>query len=247
MPDVDPASAEGAELVEPGPVVSASDDGPADPAGPAPAGATGAIWTIGHWTCPIPVFLDALAQAGIEVVVDVRAQPGSRRSPQFSRDAMPGWLAAEGLDYVHLPALAGRRRKQPGAPADLNGGWQNQSFHNYADYTLRPEYEDGIAQLTDLARHRRVAVMCGEPMPWRCHRLLIANTLTARGWDVVHLSSTGAPRRHELGAWGATPVVRDGVVTYPQVDADADADADAEAVAAPESDPAPDAEHARTA
>lgn len=236
MPDVDPAPAEGAELVEPGPVASASDDGPTEPAGPAPAGATGTIWTIGHWTCPIPVFLDALAQAGIEVVVDVRAQPGSRRSPQFSRDTMPGWLAAEGIDYVHLPALAGRRRRQPDAPPDANAAWVNQSFRNYADYTLTPEYEDGIAQLTDLARHRRVAVMCGEPMPWRCHRLLVANTLAARGWDVVHLSSTGAPRRHELGAWGATPVVRDGVVTYPEAGA---AEAGAAGAAA-------EAEHAHT-
>ena len=61
-----------------------------------------------------------------------------------------------------------------------------------------------------------MAVMCGEPMPWRCHRLLISNTLVARDWKVVHLRAGAAPVEHELGAWGARPVVReDGTVIYP--------------------------------
>jgi hypothetical protein len=58
--------------------------------------------------------------------------------------------------------------------------------------------------------------MCGEPMPWRCHRLLIANSLVARGWTVWHLIGDDRPRRHELGQWGAAPsVAPDHTVTYP--------------------------------
>lgn len=174
------------------------------------------IWTIGHWTCPEALFLQPLLEADIEILVDVRAQPGSRRSPQFSRDAMPGWLADAGIDYLHLPALAGRRPKQPVVAPELNAGWQNQSFKNYADYTLTPEFEAGLAKLTAMATDRRACLMCGEPLPWRCHRSLIANILTARGWTVWHLSTTAPPRRHEFGAWGARPRVGgDGSVTYP--------------------------------
>ncbi len=173
------------------------------------------IWTVGHWTCPEETFIGLLDAQHIGVLADVRAQPGSRRSPQFSRDAMREWLERAGIDYVYLDELGGRRRKQDVDPA-ANAGWHNASFRNYADYTLLPAYEHGIARLTGLAARDRVAVMCGEPMPWRCHRLLIANTLTARGWTVRHIMDAGEPRVHELGAWGAAPRAdAHGRVTYP--------------------------------
>ncbi|MDO5677504.1 MAG: DUF488 domain-containing protein [Propionibacteriaceae bacterium] len=174
------------------------------------------IWTIGHWVCAEGVFLEALRSVDIELLVDVRAQPGSRRSPQFGRDAMPGWLGDAGIGYLHLAALSGRRGKQREIDPELNAGWENASFKNYADYALTDEYARGLAELEGLAEERNVVIMCGEPMPWRCHRSLIANSLVAREWAVWHLSTTAKPRRHELGAWGATPVVGDGGrLTYP--------------------------------
>lgn len=173
------------------------------------------IWTIGHWTCPIPDFLAPLDEHGVEVLADVRAHPGSRRNPQFGSEAMSGWLPENGIDYLRLTALAGRRPRQDVDPS-INAGWHNVSFKNYADYTLTEEYGSGIDELTDIARTRRVVIMCGEPMPWRCHRLLIANTLTAQGWTVHHLITGGVARQHVLGQWGATPAVDDtGQVTYP--------------------------------
>lgn len=189
-------------------------------AGAAAAGvdgvASGEVWTIGHWTCLEALVLDTLGSAGIEVLVDIRAQPGSRRSPQFGADAMPGWLGAAGIAYQHLPELGGRRPRQPDVDPHRNAGWQHQSFQNYADYTLTPGFEQGLTRLTDLARTRRVCLMCGEPMPWRCHRLLVANTLAARGWTVWHLMTNVPARRHQLGQWGAAPVVDGrGVVSYP--------------------------------
>jgi uncharacterized protein (DUF488 family) len=174
------------------------------------------LWTIGHWTCPEPVFVGALAVPGIETVVDVRAQPGSRRSPQFGRDVLPVWLADAGVGYLRIPELAGRRPRQPDVDPSVNAGWQNQSFHNYADWTLGEEFASGLEQLMALAREQRVAILCGEPMPWRCHRSLIANVLAARGWRVWHLMVGAQPRLHQLGQWGATPAVAgDGTVTYP--------------------------------
>lgn len=152
---------------------------------------------------------------GIDLLVDVRSQPGSRRNPHFGREAMPRWLADAGIDYVHLPELGGRRGQQDVEPG-INAGWRQPSFKNYADYTLGPSYRRGIQRLSDLSATHRVAIMCGEPMPWRCHRLLIANTLTAQGWTVWHLIGDAAPLRHELGQWGATPSVgANAQVTYP--------------------------------
>lgn len=182
-----------------------------------PTGNRGTVWTIGHWTCPPSVVLDTLETAEIDMLVDVRKMPGSRRSPQFDADAMPSWLQEAGIDYLHSTDLGGRRPKQKDVDPSLNAGWRNAGFRNYADYTLKPEFEAGLERLTGLATDRHVIIMCGEPMPWRCHRLLIANTLTARGWTVVHLMNNAEPRRHELGQWGAAPsVTGEGVVTYPE-------------------------------
>ncbi len=176
----------------------------------------GGIWTIGHWTCPQDVVLETLASADIDLLVDVRKMPGSRRSPQFNADQMLVWLDEAGLDYMHMGALSGRRPKQRGVDPAINAGWKNVSFKNYADYTLTQEFRTGLEQLTDLAENRHVAIMCGEPMPWRCHRLLIANALAARGWSVTHLINGSDPKPHVTGQWGASPVVRaGGVPTYP--------------------------------
>ena len=129
---------------------------------------------------------------------------------------MRHWLVAAGIDYAHLPELGGRRPKQPGVDPQANAGWRQPSFKNYADYTLTPAYEAGIARLLALANTRRVAYLCAEPMPWRCHRLLISNTLAARGVAVWHIMGGRQVQRHELGKWGAEPAKHpDGRLTYP--------------------------------
>ncbi|MGP5320637.1 DUF488 domain-containing protein [Brachybacterium paraconglomeratum] len=176
----------------------------------------GTIWTLGHWTSPVDAVLATLRSVEIDELVDVRKLPGSRRSPQFDAEEMTRWLGGAGIGYRRTAELTGRRPKQRDVDPQLNAGWQNTSFRNYADHTLSAEYEQGIEELEALAAEHHVAVMCGEPMPWRCHRLLISNTLFARGWEVVHLRVGSAPAVHELGAWGARPIVReDGTVIYP--------------------------------
>ncbi|MDN5764740.1 MAG: DUF488 domain-containing protein [Humibacillus sp.] len=173
------------------------------------------VWTIGHWTRPEPIFLQLLAAQQINLVADIRAHPGSRSSPQYGRDVMPGWLEPAGIGYAHLEQLGGRRRKQPDA-GECNEGWKNASFRNYADYTRTPTYEQGLERLAALAATSRVVLMCAEPTPWRCHRLPVANTLLARGWSVEHIIGEGQPTPHRLGQWGATPSVdAERQVTYP--------------------------------
>ena len=173
------------------------------------------IWTVGHWTCSEETFIARLRGQRIGLLADVRAHPGSRTSPQFGRDAMPRWLEQAAIDYVHLEDLGGRRRKQD-VDQQLNAGWRNASFKNYADYTLTEGFERGLARLADLASTHRTVVMCAEPMPWRCHRLLISNALTARGWTVWHILGDDPPREHRLGQWGAAPEEDEaGHVLYP--------------------------------
>ncbi len=176
----------------------------------------GDIWTIGHWTCPQDVVLETLSSAGISLLVDVRKMPGSRKSPQFDAEEMSTWLDEAGVEYKHLVALSGRRPKQKDVDPTINAGWKNVSFKNYADYTLTPEYGAGLKELMTLASAQHVAILCGEPMPWRCHRLLISNSLSARGWSVTHLINGSRPKKHILGQWGATPEVHPGdALTYP--------------------------------
>lgn len=175
---------------------------------------TAHLWTIGHSTLERDRFLDELSEADIDLVVDVRSLPGSRHNPQFNREEMERWLPEAGIGYHHLAALGGRRRNKDADP-DLNAGWENASFRSYADHTLTEDYEHGLAELDDLAGRHRAALLCAEAVPWRCHRSLIATTLVARGRTVDHLMPGAKPIRHEIGRWGATPVVRGDRVLYP--------------------------------
>lgn len=177
--------------------------------------ATSEIWTVGHWNLSVEEFLRPLRDTQIQLLVDVRSLPGSRRSPQFNREAMERWLPDAGITYTHMADLGGRRRSQDVDP-DVNAGWNNESFKRYADYTLDDSYSDAITALDNLALAQRTVIMCGEPVPWRCHRSIIADTLVSRNWTVTHLLHGAPPVNHVLGKWGAKPVVGDdGRVFYP--------------------------------
>lgn len=143
------------------------------------------LWTIGHSTHPIEVFLDLLVRNGIESLVDVRSFPGSRRHPQFSKDALADRVRRAGLAYQHMVSLGGRRKKQDAAVHDTH--WRNQSFANYADYTKTEEFRSGLAELEQLAREQRVAIMCAEALWWKCHRRFIAEEAARDGFEIVHI------------------------------------------------------------
>jgi uncharacterized protein (DUF488 family) len=167
------------------------------------------IYTVGHSTRSTDQLLEILRDAEIAAVVDVRSFPSSRRHPQFNRGALEQWLPAAGIDYLHFGELGGRRDPVPGSP---NDGWRERGFRGYADHMASPEFEAGIERLEQLARTKPSAVMCAEALWWRCHRRLIADVLTLRGWDVRHLGS-GAPSRHELTPFAE--VEEGGALTYP--------------------------------
>jgi uncharacterized protein (DUF488 family) len=168
------------------------------------------LWTIGHSVRPIDVFLEMLQSARIERLVDVRAFPASRRHPQFNREALQHSLASKSIDYRWAgQALGGRRKPRPDS---LNTALRNASFRAYADHMASREFVAGASQLIDDARDRRLAVMCAEQHPSRCHRRLIADWLSARGVEVIHLVDQRRVEPH-----GLTPgaVVTAEGVSYP--------------------------------
>lgn len=171
------------------------------------------IWTIGHSTRTVDEFLGLLETHRIERLVDVRSYPSSKRQPWFNAAGMADWLAS--YSYTHLPDLGGRRGRQP-VGVDVNSGWENPSFRNYADYMQGPYFADGLKTLETLAEQERTAYLCSEAVPWRCHRSLISDAFTVRDWEVRHILAT-EPTVHVLGAWGAAPQIRDGAVTYPSL------------------------------
>jgi uncharacterized protein (DUF488 family) len=162
------------------------------------------IFTVGHSTHDIERFRSLLREARIEVVADVRRFPGSRRHPQFGAAALAKSLQAEGIGYEPLgTTLGGRRSRREveaagGGPLPDNSAWRNASFRAYADYMSTPDFVVGLEQVEELGRRRRTALMCAEAHPSRCHRRLIADTLLARGWRVIHLLADGHLEEHAL-------------------------------------------------
>jgi uncharacterized protein (DUF488 family) len=169
------------------------------------------VFTIGHSTRPIDDFVHLLKSHGVQRVVDVRTLPRSRVNPQFGIARLPGWLRAAHIHYTHLPGLGGLRRPRPDS---LNLGWRNDSFRGYADHMQTRAFKEGLHRCLELASVERVALMCAEAVPWRCHRLLIADALVARGIDALEIASDTRVRPHTL-----TPFARvDGTdITYPAV------------------------------
>ncbi len=148
---------------------------------------TPTIFTIGHSTRTIPEFVDLLRAGPADLVVDIRKMPGSRANPQYNGDVLGAELAPYQIGYTRIASLGGLRGRAKGVAADMNGWWENKSFHNYADYALGPEFHAGLAELIALAKHRRPAIMCAESVWWRCHRRLVTDYLLAAGVAVFHL------------------------------------------------------------
>ena len=149
------------------------------------------IYTIGHSTRTIGEFLALLREHGVDLLVDVRRFPGSRRHPQFGRDALAASLAEAGIAYRHEEALGGRRAGDPSAGPSPNTAWRHAAFRAYADYMATPPFRAAIDRLIGFAAERVPVIMCAEAVPWRCHRRLITDALLARGVPVLDIIGPG--------------------------------------------------------
>ena len=169
----------------------------------------GALFTLGHSTLPIESFMAVLRAYGIERLVDIRTMPRSRHNPQFNDTALAASLGAERLEYIHMPALGGLRHARKDSP---NTGWRNAGFRGYADHMLTEAFQDALEQLIEMSRRQRVAIMCAEAVPWRCHRSLVADALGVHGVPVVEILSESSYRIHKLTPFAQVEGMR---IIYP--------------------------------
>ena len=153
------------------------------------------IFTIGHSTRSIEEFIDLLQAHGIQLLVDVRRFPASRRYPHFNGPDLALSLQTAGIGYRHMPALGGRR---PSRANSINLGWRNAGFRGYADYMQTEQFWDALEELMRYGEAKRTAIMCAEAVPWRCHRNLISDALVSKGWQVSHILSASKVDHHTV-------------------------------------------------
>lgn len=156
---------------------------------------TGTVYSIGHGTATADDFTRTLTDAGVRLLADIRSAPGSRRNPQFGQIALRDTLAEAGIEYVHLPGLGGRRAPRPDSP---HTGLRVAAFRGYADHMATDEFRADYGRLEEFARLVPTAFMCAETLWWKCHRRLLADRMTADGWNVVQLRVGGPPEPHRL-------------------------------------------------
>lgn len=175
------------------------------------------IYTIGHSTQTKEEFIEILKTYGIEILVDVRSLPGSNYVPQFNKEEMEKWVVASGIEYIHCLELGGLRKNTADIDEYLVSGWENKSFKSYAAYSLTKAYEDGIDKLISLAKKKKVCIMCAELVPWRCHRLIISNSLVFRGVHVLHVIGESKLVEHEISLYGAMAIIDGDKLIYPKL------------------------------
>ncbi|MCC8360127.1 DUF488 domain-containing protein [Salinimicrobium sediminilitoris] len=151
------------------------------------------IWTIGHSTHPLEEFLEWLHSHKIEVLVDIRRYPGSRKFPHFNLEALADSLPKNDILYNHFENLGGRRKAKPDS---VNQVWRHPSFRGYADYMETPEFKSTVDELKAIATEMRTAIMCSEAVWWSCHRSMVADQLKADGWKVLHIMAQNKITEH---------------------------------------------------
>jgi uncharacterized protein (DUF488 family) len=156
------------------------------------------IYTLGHSTRDLAEFSRILQAHEIRLLVDIRAFPMSRRYPHFNRDHLELWLPEIGCDYLWEQDLGGRRKQQMPAEESPNTALRNDSFRNYADYMLRPQFQNAIERLLEHAARQRTAIMCAEAVYFRCHRMLVSDYLVSHGHQVFHILDEKPPKEHLL-------------------------------------------------
>ena len=174
--------------------------------------ATGTIFTVGHSTHPIERFLELLVEHRIACVADVRSYPSSRKWPQFNQAELAASLARAEIEYIWMKQLGGRRHSKRDDSPHI--AWEHPAFKSYADYADTSDFEHALSELGEKAQHVRVAYMCSEGLWWRCHRRIISDYLTIRGWTVEHILPDGKLKPHVLAPFAR--VVGDKVI-YDQI------------------------------
>lgn len=151
------------------------------------------IFTIGHSNHTFEKLLELLKAFDIEILVDLRRYPGSRKYPHFNKDSLQKTLPENGIQYQHFEDLGGRRKAKPDSH---NTAWRLDSFKGYADYMETDEFTKAIQKLEKLATEKTACYMCSEAVWWSCHRSLISDYLKNEGWNVQHIMNKSKSEEH---------------------------------------------------
>lgn len=170
------------------------------------------IYTIGHSTHSFEKFLAMLTAYQIKVLVDIRSLPGSKKFPQFDKENLQQLLQQNGIDYIHLIGLGGRRKINKDSK---NNRWKNDSFRAYADYMETNLFKNAIEELEAIALQKSTAYMCAEAIYWRCHRSMVSDYLKAKGWKVVHIFSESKTEEHSYTS--PARIVNNNVCYYDEI------------------------------
>jgi uncharacterized protein (DUF488 family) len=155
------------------------------------------VWTIGHSTRTLDGFIEMLNSFKIEMVADIRSYPGSRKFPQFNKESLQITLPENGIEYIHLKKLGGRRKAHSDSK---NTTWRHLAFRAYADYMESDDFKEGRKELEEIALKKRTAYMCSEAVWWRCHRSMVSDYLKVHGWKVMHIMAVGKEQEHPFTA-----------------------------------------------
>jgi uncharacterized protein (DUF488 family) len=145
------------------------------------------VHTIGHSTRPIQDFIALLEEADIDLLVDIRSVPRSRRNPDYNLETLPALLKPAGIAHLHIKTLGGLRARPKDTGPSPNTLWEHPAFRNYADYATTPPFRQGLEALLALAAGRRPAIMCAEALWWQCHRRIVTDYLLSAGCEVRHI------------------------------------------------------------
>lgn len=153
------------------------------------------VYTIGHSNQTADRILDLLRKYQIEVLVDVRSSPYSKYAPQFNREILMHTLRLSGIEYRFVGQELGGRPKDPSCYVSSRLPPPTANYVKlvrYHEVAQRSWYKKGISFLVSSAEKHRIAVMCSEEDPNRCHRQhLIAQTLLQMNAAVWHIRGDG--------------------------------------------------------
>ncbi|MCL5430643.1 MAG: DUF488 domain-containing protein [Candidatus Marsarchaeota archaeon] len=167
------------------------------------------VFTIGHSTRKLSDFIKILQAYGINELVDVRTIPRSRANPQFNGTRLKKALNGHHITYINMSGLGGLRHPKKDS---INTAWRNASFRGFADYMQTKDFKTAIGKLKEIAKKKRIVIMCAEAVPWRCHRSLIGDALLLRKMDVVDIFSISNSRPHSITPWAKATGKK---ITYP--------------------------------
>ncbi|MFH8086862.1 MAG: DUF488 domain-containing protein [Candidatus Aenigmatarchaeota archaeon] len=136
------------------------------------------IYTLGHSTRSLEEFLEILKNFEIELVIDVRRFPSSKKFPWFNKENLEKELAKEKIKYLHFPELGGYRKE------------------GYENFSKSKEFSEAIKKLLEIVDNKTAAILCAELLWWRCHRRYIANTLAELGYTIIHIFGKEKTQEH---------------------------------------------------